>query len=82
MGLWLPASLGKADSIPHHTSLTFQHRNQTEVTGKYFHAVPFDSAHFASQLSEFHSVSSMPGVDGFTLKVDALYQVWSTQCFW
>ncbi|NXL96167.1 FRAS1 protein, partial [Alectura lathami] len=49
-------------------------RNQPEVTDKYFHDVPFD-AHFASDLSEFHSVSSMPGVDGFTLKVDALYKV-------
>ncbi|XP_031463336.1 extracellular matrix protein FRAS1 [Phasianus colchicus] len=49
-------------------------RNQPEVTDKYFHDVPFD-AHFASELSEFHSVSSMPGVDGFTLKVDALYKV-------
>ncbi|NXS55143.1 FRAS1 protein, partial [Brachypteracias leptosomus] len=49
-------------------------RNQPEVTDKYFHDVPFD-AHFASELPEFHSVSSMPGVDGFTLKVDALYKV-------
>ncbi|NWI98181.1 FRAS1 protein, partial [Pitta sordida] len=49
-------------------------RNQPEVTDKYFHDVPFD-AHFASELSEFHLVSSMPGVDGFTLKVDALYKV-------
>ncbi|KFP28080.1 Extracellular matrix protein FRAS1, partial [Colius striatus] len=49
-------------------------RHQPEVTDKYFHDVPFD-AHFASELTEFHSVSSMPGVDGFTLKVDALYKV-------
>ncbi|NXT79787.1 FRAS1 protein, partial [Zapornia atra] len=49
-------------------------RNQPEVTDKYFHDVPFD-ARFASELSELHSVSSMPGVDGFTLKVDALYKV-------
>ncbi|NXM79258.1 FRAS1 protein, partial [Serilophus lunatus] len=49
-------------------------RNQPEVTDKYFHDVPFD-AHFASDLSELHSVSSMPGVDGFTLRVDALYKV-------
>ncbi|XP_057287145.1 extracellular matrix organizing protein FRAS1 [Pezoporus wallicus] len=49
-------------------------RNQPEVTDKYFHDVPFD-AHFVSELSEFHSISSMPGVDGFTLKVDALYKV-------
>lgn len=57
----------------------FQDRNQPEVTDKYFHDVPFD-AHFASELSEFHSVSSMPGVDGFTLKVDALYKVCSKWC--
>ncbi|XP_025062352.1 extracellular matrix protein FRAS1 isoform X12 [Alligator sinensis] len=49
-------------------------RNQPEVTDRYFHDVPFD-AHFASELSDFHSVSSMPGVDGFTMKVDALYKV-------
>ncbi|NXA30673.1 FRAS1 protein, partial [Ibidorhyncha struthersii] len=49
-------------------------RKQPEVTDKYFQDVPFD-AHFASELSELHSVSSMPGVDGFTLKVDALYKV-------
>lgn len=51
-----------------------QDRNQPEVTDRYFHDVPFD-AHFASELPEFQSVSSMPGVDGFTLKVDALYKV-------
>ncbi|XP_074849859.1 extracellular matrix organizing protein FRAS1 isoform X2 [Carettochelys insculpta] len=49
-------------------------RNQPEVTDKYFHDVPFD-AHFASELPDFHLVSSMPGVDGFTMKVDALYKV-------
>ncbi|KAM6400753.1 extracellular matrix organizing protein FRAS1-like [Pluvialis apricaria] len=49
-------------------------RNQPEGTDKYFHDVPF-GAHFASELSEFHSVSSTPGVDGFTLKVDTLYKV-------
>uniref|UniRef100_A0A6I8NJC9 Fraser extracellular matrix complex subunit 1 n=1 Tax=Ornithorhynchus anatinus TaxID=9258 RepID=A0A6I8NJC9_ORNAN len=49
-------------------------RSQPEVTDKYFHDVPFD-AHFASDLADFHLVSSMPGVDGFTLKVDALYKV-------
>ena len=36
--------------------------------------MPFE-AHFASELPDFHVVSSMPGVDGFTLKVDALYKV-------
>ncbi|XP_007496032.2 extracellular matrix organizing protein FRAS1 isoform X2 [Monodelphis domestica] len=49
-------------------------RSQPEVIDKYFHDVPFD-AHFASDLSDFHVVSNMPGVDGFTLKVDALYKV-------
>lgn len=49
-------------------------RSQPEVTDKYFHDVPFE-AHFASELPDFQVVSSMPGVDGFTLKVDALYKV-------
>ncbi|XP_064918597.1 extracellular matrix organizing protein FRAS1 isoform X3 [Columba livia] len=49
-------------------------RTQPEVTDQYFHDVPFD-AHFASDLAEFRSVSSAPGVDGFTLRVDALYKV-------
>ncbi|XP_037685994.1 extracellular matrix protein FRAS1 isoform X5 [Choloepus didactylus] len=49
-------------------------RSQPEVTDKYFHDVPFE-AHFASELPDFHVVSSMPGVDGFILKVDALYKV-------
>ncbi|XP_042534078.1 extracellular matrix organizing protein FRAS1 [Dipodomys spectabilis] len=49
-------------------------RSQPEATAKYFHDVPFE-AHFASELPDFHVVSSMPGVDGFTLKVDALYKV-------
>ncbi|XP_045849209.1 extracellular matrix organizing protein FRAS1 isoform X2 [Meles meles] len=49
-------------------------RSQPEVTDKYFHDVPFE-AHFASELPDLHVVSSMPGVDGFTLKVDALYKV-------
>lgn len=44
------------------------------MTDKYFHDVPFD-AHFASELAELQAVSSMPGVDGFTLRVDALYKV-------
>ncbi|XP_069341542.1 extracellular matrix organizing protein FRAS1 [Eulemur rufifrons] len=49
-------------------------RSQPEATDKFFHDVPFE-AHFASELPEFHAVSSRPGVDGFTLKVDALYKV-------
>ncbi|XP_025024783.1 extracellular matrix protein FRAS1 isoform X2 [Python bivittatus] len=48
-------------------------RNQPEVTDRYFHDVPFD-AYFASELPDFHLVSSMPGVDGFIMKVDALYK--------
>ncbi|XP_053260348.1 extracellular matrix organizing protein FRAS1 [Podarcis raffonei] len=49
-------------------------RTQPEATDKYFHDVPFDAC-FASELSDFHLVSSMPGVDGFIMKVDALYKV-------
>ncbi|KAG9480616.1 hypothetical protein GDO78_012204, partial [Eleutherodactylus coqui] len=49
-------------------------RNQPEVTDKFFHDVPFDAS-FAAESSEFHTMSSMPGVDGFTMKVDALYKV-------
>ncbi|XP_062899606.1 extracellular matrix protein FRAS1 isoform X1 [Mobula hypostoma] len=49
-------------------------RNQPEVTDQYFHDVPFD-AQFASDAPEFHLMTSMPGVDGFTMKVDALYKV-------
>ncbi|XP_053108034.1 extracellular matrix organizing protein FRAS1 isoform X2 [Hemicordylus capensis] len=49
-------------------------RNQPEVTDKYFHDVPFDAC-FASEMPDFHPVSSMPGVDGFIMKVDALYKV-------
>uniref|UniRef100_A0A4W3I1G5 Fraser extracellular matrix complex subunit 1 n=1 Tax=Callorhinchus milii TaxID=7868 RepID=A0A4W3I1G5_CALMI len=49
-------------------------RNQPEVTDQYFHDVPFD-ANFASDAPEFHVMRHMPGVDGFTMKVDALYKV-------
>ncbi|XP_043916303.1 extracellular matrix organizing protein FRAS1-like [Protopterus annectens] len=49
-------------------------RNLPEVTDKYFHDVPFD-AHFASELPEFQSMTNMPGLDGFIMKVDALYKV-------
>ncbi|KAE8631113.1 hypothetical protein XENTR_v10001087 [Xenopus tropicalis] len=49
-------------------------RNQPEVTDKFFHDVPFDAC-FASESPDFHSMGSMPGVDGFTMKVDALYKV-------
>ncbi|XP_069782867.1 extracellular matrix organizing protein FRAS1 [Narcine bancroftii] len=49
-------------------------RNQPEVTDRYFHDVPFD-AQFASDAPEFYPMRNMPGVDGFTMKVDALYKV-------
>lgn len=41
---------------------------------KFFHDVPFE-AHFASDMAELQPMSAMPGVDGFTMKVDALYKV-------
>ncbi|CAJ0943996.1 unnamed protein product, partial [Ranitomeya imitator] len=49
-------------------------RHQPEVTDIFFHDVPFDAA-FAAESSDFHAMSSLPGVDGFTMKVDALYKV-------
>ncbi|XP_071971616.1 extracellular matrix organizing protein FRAS1 [Engystomops pustulosus] len=49
-------------------------RNQPEVTDKLFHDVPFDAA-FAAESPDFYAMSNMPGVDGFTMKVDALYKV-------
>lgn len=41
---------------------------------RFFHDVPFE-ANFASDLPELQPVTDMPGVDGFTMKVDALYKV-------
>uniref|UniRef100_H3DH31 Fraser extracellular matrix complex subunit 1 n=1 Tax=Tetraodon nigroviridis TaxID=99883 RepID=H3DH31_TETNG len=49
-------------------------RKQPDVCEKFFHDVPFE-AHFASDLPELQPLSAMPGVDGFTMKVDALYKV-------
>ncbi|KAM7415601.1 hypothetical protein PAMA_017903 [Pampus argenteus] len=49
-------------------------RKQPDVCDKYFHDVPFE-AHFASDILELQSMTAMPGVDGFTMKVDALYKV-------
>ncbi|KAM7019160.1 LOW QUALITY PROTEIN: extracellular matrix organizing protein FRAS1 [Tautogolabrus adspersus] len=49
-------------------------RKQPDVCDKFFHDVPFE-AHLASDVPELHAVSAMPGVDGFTMKVDALYKV-------
>ncbi|CAG09631.1 unnamed protein product, partial [Tetraodon nigroviridis] len=52
-------------------------RKQPDVCEKFFHDVPFE-AHFASDLPELQPLSAMPGVDGFTMKVDALYKVCRT----
>ncbi|KAM9823010.1 extracellular matrix organizing protein FRAS1 [Syngnathus typhle] len=49
-------------------------RKQPDVCDKYFHDVPFE-ANFASDLPKWNSLAAMPGVDGFTMKVDALYKV-------
>jgi len=51
-----------------------QDRKQPDVCHSFFHDVPFE-AYFASDIPELHSMSAMPGVDGFTMKVDALYKV-------
>lgn len=55
-----------------------QDRKQPDVCEKFFHDVPFE-AHFASDLPELQPMSAMPGVDGFTIKVDALYKVCGTR---
>ncbi|XP_013870055.1 extracellular matrix organizing protein FRAS1 [Austrofundulus limnaeus] len=49
-------------------------RKQPDVCDRFFHDVPFE-ADFASDVPELQSMASMPGVDGFTMKVDALYKV-------
>uniref|UniRef100_A0A672MQB1 Extracellular matrix protein FRAS1-like n=1 Tax=Sinocyclocheilus grahami TaxID=75366 RepID=A0A672MQB1_SINGR len=49
-------------------------RKQPDVCNRYFHDVPFE-ANFASDIPDLQSLSAMPGVDGFTMKVDALYKV-------
>ncbi|XP_071779938.2 extracellular matrix organizing protein FRAS1 [Centroberyx gerrardi] len=49
-------------------------RKQPDVCDRYFHDVPFE-ANFASDSPELQSMAGMPGVDGFTMKVDALYKV-------
>lgn len=59
-----------------------QDRKQPDVCDGFFHDVPFE-ANFASDIPELQSMTAMPGVDGFTMKVDALYKVggvnWCTQ---
>jgi len=54
---------------------SLQDRKQPDVCDNFFHDVPFE-AQFASDVPEVQSVAAMPGVDGFTMKVDALYKVW------
>ncbi|XP_037832589.1 extracellular matrix protein FRAS1 isoform X2 [Kryptolebias marmoratus] len=49
-------------------------RKQPDVCDRLFHDVPFE-ADFASDVPELQSMAAMPGVDGFTMKVDALYKV-------
>lgn len=51
-----------------------QDRKQPDVCDDFFHDVPFE-ANFASDIPELQSMTAMPGVDGFTMKVDALYKV-------
>ncbi|XP_035245707.1 extracellular matrix protein FRAS1-like isoform X1 [Anguilla anguilla] len=49
-------------------------RKQPEVCDRYFHDVPFEAS-FASDNADLQPMTLMPGVDGFTMKVDALYKV-------
>ncbi|XP_036384589.1 extracellular matrix protein FRAS1-like [Megalops cyprinoides] len=49
-------------------------RQQPEVCDRYFHDVPFEAA-FASDRAALRALTLMPGIDGFTMKVDALYKV-------
>ncbi|KAL0979868.1 hypothetical protein UPYG_G00190880 [Umbra pygmaea] len=49
-------------------------RKEPDVCDRYFHDVPFE-ANFASDITELQTMTAMPGVDGFTMKVDALYKV-------
>lgn len=57
-----------------HAHFLPQDRKQPDVCDKFFHDVPFE-AHLASDIPELQSMMAMPGVDGFTMKVDALYKV-------
>uniref|UniRef100_A0AAY4BT87 VWFC domain-containing protein n=1 Tax=Denticeps clupeoides TaxID=299321 RepID=A0AAY4BT87_9TELE len=49
-------------------------RKQPDVCDRFFHDVPFE-ANFASDVPDLLTMAAMPGVDGFTMKVDALYKV-------
>ncbi|XP_030622204.1 extracellular matrix organizing protein FRAS1 [Chanos chanos] len=49
-------------------------RKQPDVCDRYFHDVPFEAS-FSSDIPELQAMAGMPGVDGFTMKVDALYKV-------
>lgn len=69
--------LNKSQSNFNTPSVSSQDRKQPDVCEKFFHDVPFE-AHFASDMPELQAMSAMPGVDGFTMKVDALYKVCGT----
>lgn len=56
-----------------------QDRKQPDVCDDFFHDVPFE-AKFSSDIPELQSMTAMPGVDGFTMKVDALYKVCGSLC--
>nr|XP_026692904.1 extracellular matrix protein FRAS1 isoform X2 [Ciona intestinalis] len=49
-------------------------RSNRDSEDRYFHDVPFD-AYFAADKPEFASMTDIPGVDGFLIKVDSLYKV-------
>ncbi|KAJ8286924.1 hypothetical protein GJAV_G00044950 [Gymnothorax javanicus] len=49
-------------------------RKQPELCDRHFHDVPFEAG-FASDSADLQPMTLMPGVDGFTMKVDALYKV-------
>ena len=57
-----------------HVLFYYQDRSNRDGEDRYFHDVAFD-AYFASDKAEFASMSELPGVDGFLIKVDALYKV-------
>lgn len=58
---------------------SLQDRKQPDVCDNFFHDVPFE-ARLASDVPELQPVAAMPGVDGFTMKVDALYKVCVCVC--
>nr|XP_039273813.1 extracellular matrix protein FRAS1-like [Styela clava] len=49
-------------------------RSSRDAEDKYFHDVSF-GAHFASDVPDYAKLAELPGVDGFLIRVDALYKV-------